>query len=474
MQPNLFATLALVSYPIVVFVFFSRYRAPVAVTLSLLVSEMFLPPAYLLPIWPWWLNKWTIPTLAAGLAAWTYGRSYLRSTRAFRGMESVFLLGILGNFMTYWTNRDPVQYGPVTVHPQTYKDFVSATMVLFIDPWLTFYLGRAMFRTSRDLTTLCRMLVVAMTIYTLFILFEIRMSPQLNRWIYGYQPSGFGMTIRWGGYRPVVFFDNGLPLASFSLLCTMMALASTRAGIRISKLPMKWLCLYLVVVFVLCKSTGAIVYALILLPLILLAAPRRALTVSTVLTLFFLAYPFLRINDVIPTKSLTEFFGGVSAERAGSLSYRFDMEGGMFELARQRMWFGWGIWDRNFVHDPVTGVKLSVPDGAVVITVSIYGIVGFVAYYFTYAWTLLRAPRLIKKIRSRSDRILLSALTVNCAVILFDLILNSAFTPLFMMLFGVLSGLPKRLLAEEAAQRAASQAADFELGGQHGGSHVYS
>jgi hypothetical protein len=194
------------------------------------------------------------------------------------------------------------------------------------------------------------------------------------------------------------------------------------------------------------------VYALILIPIVLLGAPRRALTLSTVLTIIFLAYPTLRFSDLIPTKMLSDLFGGVSSERAGSLSYRFEMEGGMFALARERMWFGWGIWDRNFVHDPTTGAKLSIPDGAVVLAISISGIVGFASYFIPFAWTVLRAPRLIKRIRSRTNRLLLSALTVNCAVILFDLIINSAFTPIFILLFGALSGLPRGILAEEAAE----------------------
>ena len=457
MNANFIAPLSLLVFPLFMVGLFMAYRPPNAVAISLFVAEMFLPPLYVLPISPSWLGKWSIPGLVCWLYCMLWARSSLRGSKPFRGIEFVFLLGAAGNFMTYWTNRDPIQYGPVYLPGETYKDFASDTARLIVEQWAVFYLGRVLFKTSRDLVALCRIAALSIAVYSLPILYEIRMSPSLNRLLYGFQASNFDMTVRWGGYRPTVFFYNGLPLAAFTLACTVMALALARARIRIAQLPTKALCVYLAAILVICKSTGAIVYAVFLFPLVLLASARRTLMLSTILVTIFVVYPFLRFNDVVPTKSIVDLFTGLSPERAGSLRYRFDMEQGMADLTVKRPWFGWGAWDRNFAHDSVTGERLSVPDGSVIIAVSSHGLVGFFTTYFPFAFAVLRAPRYINRIRSRRDRLLMSALAVNCAVILFDLILNSAFPPAFMLLFGALFGLSSGLLREEAAQAHAQQ-----------------
>ena len=65
-------------------------------------------------------------------------------------------------------------------------------------------------------------------IYSLFILFELRMSPNLHRWIYGFGQHGFSQHIRWGGYRPMVFMAAGLAVALFITNALMAAGALTR------------------------------------------------------------------------------------------------------------------------------------------------------------------------------------------------------------------------------------------------------
>lgn len=55
-----------------------------------------------------------------------------------------------------------------------------------------------------------RFLVIAGLIYTVPMLYEIRMSPQLHTIFYGYFPHSFGQQARGGGFRPVVFMGHGL------------------------------------------------------------------------------------------------------------------------------------------------------------------------------------------------------------------------------------------------------------------------
>ncbi|HEX3698260.1 MAG TPA: hypothetical protein VH374_23010 [Polyangia bacterium] len=463
MHANFLAPLFLGTFPLVMLGLFLAYRPAVAVMVSLLAAEMFLPPLYALPISPSWLTKWTLPPLVAGILVVIFGRSHLRRSHPLRGVEGIFLLSIVVAFMTFLTNRDPLHYGRVVLPGEDLKDLLGEVVQFFVIPWTAFFLGRILFKTSRDLKSLTRLLAISVLIYSALILIEIRTLPDLNQLVYGYQASRFDMTLRWGGYRPTVFFKDGLPLASFVLTCTLMILAMARVHMRLAHVSIKAASFYVLVVLVICKSTGVVLYALLIVPLICLAAPRRILMVASSFVLCFLIYPVLRFSDVIPVKSIADLFAGLSRARADSLLYRFNMEQLMMDLTKHRLWWGWGGWGRNLVYDSYSGRQISIPDGAVIITLSAHGMVGLFSYYFPFAYTVLRAPKFIRRIKSRSDRLLLSALTVNCAVILFDLIVNSAFPPIYMLIFGALCGLPAGILKEEATQAIAVTRGDAGL-----------
>lgn len=452
MQPNFLATFALASYPLVVLVFFVMYRPTVATALSLLVGDMFLPPGYSLPLaTPTWLSKTAIPPLATLLVAWLFHRrARFRNTRALRGVELPFLLSVGAIYLTVATNHEPLHYGPVTLPGEKFSDFTSDVLRSTLVPWASFYLGRIMFRSSRDVVLLARMLVVAALVYTLPILVELRLSPQLNRWIFGYAPFlNFNQTIRWGGYRPVVFMGHGLTLSLFMLISTVMAAAMARARLTLANLPVRPLYWYLAIVLVLCKSTGSIVYALVLLPLVAFASPKRFLSLATLLALTVLLYPLLRFGDIIPTQRIAAFFTSLSPERGQSLAYRFDMEQSMMTLTQKRPWFGWGGYGRNFVYDPETGQRLTVVDGMVIAELSSRGLAGFLTGFGPYLLSILRASRRVRLIRNREVRILMAALTLCGGVIMFDLIVNATLPPMFIMMLGALNGLAPGILAEE-------------------------
>lgn len=456
---NLLAPIAIGAFPLFIIALFLLYRPPTAVAVSLLVSEMFLPSSYFLPIHPTWVGKWALPPFVTLLGAVVFARSYTRGSKPFRGIEFSFLVWLIGCFFTYWTNRDPLQFGPATIPGEVFADFANDALHLLCDPFAMFFLGRVIFRTSRDLVSLHRIAIISALVYTIPVLYEVRMSPQVSNLLYGFVPSAWGMVYRWGGYRPLGLFPTGLHLTSFMLALTVMAVAASRCGIRVRYVPKRAAWIYLAVVLVLCKSTGVILYAAALVPLVLFASPRRMGQIARILTAVFLAYPILRYFDLIPVDAIVNLFSSnVSSERAGSLGYRFDMEKGMMDLTRLRPWWGWGGYGRAFVHDPVTGGSTSIPDGALVINLSTHGWVGFYAYFLPYAYAIFRLPRLIRKIQSRNDRLLLSALALNCAVILFDLIINSSFFPIFMVFMGALYGLPTSIAAEEARAHAQGEA----------------
>ena len=129
---------------------------------------------------------------------------------------------------------------------------------------LPFFLGRQLLRNSADIEEILRTLIIAGLLYSLPMLFEIRMSPQLHHWFYGYSPFGFATQMRYGGFRPSVFMENGLVAAFFVMTATVAATAFWRTRTRVQKLPPATITAYLSAILILCKSLGALIYGVVL------------------------------------------------------------------------------------------------------------------------------------------------------------------------------------------------------------------
>src|SRR6202008_4639029 len=105
-----------------------------------------------------------------------------------------------------------------------YYDAVSALLSQFIF-FIPFILARQFLRSAEANTLLLRALVIAGLAYTVPMLFEIRFSPPLHTWIYGYSPHDFIQQVRDGGFRPVVFIGHGLGVAFFALMAILASAA---------------------------------------------------------------------------------------------------------------------------------------------------------------------------------------------------------------------------------------------------------
>lgn len=66
--------------------------------------------------------------------------------------------------------------------------------------------------------TLLKVLALACLAYSLLALWEVRMSPRLNREIYGFFGHSWSQHVRYGGYRPILFLNHGIWVPSCSRL----------------------------------------------------------------------------------------------------------------------------------------------------------------------------------------------------------------------------------------------------------------
>ncbi|MDX2021253.1 MAG: hypothetical protein SF187_13515 [Deltaproteobacteria bacterium] len=441
-MPNFIAYAALIAWPLASLVLFAALPARVALVVCLVGGEMFLPPNFSidLPLIPP-LNKDLVASLSALLGCLMFKPRALRQKAPGGRYNWLFLLLAVGALFTTLTNGDPLQYGPVHLPGQTIHDFISDAILLLLAWWTPFYLGRKLFCHSEDLRVLLHALVVGGLIYTFFIFIEIRLSPQFNMWIYGYHQSEFAQTVRFGAYRPKVFMRHGLNVALFILMALMASAALRRARVKVFRVGATAWTIYLAVVLLLCRSTGAVIYALAFLPLLMWARPRLQARVAMVVAIVVFAYPMLRTWDWVPVDGVISFFkSAVGDERAQSLQFRLVNEQTLLRHAVERPWFGWGGYARSFVFDRFTGKQATVVDGFWIAVLGATGIVGFVSIFGLLLLPIIRFGRVLRTM-SGEERYAAAGVLILSVIYVVDLIPNAGVGPYLTMMLGCLAGM---------------------------------
>jgi hypothetical protein len=155
----------------------------------------------------------------------------------------------------------------------------------------------------------------------------------------------------------------------------------------------------------------------------------------------------LRATDLVPTNAVLAAANAVSAQRAASLKTRFDQEQELLDHALQRPWFGWGRFGRSRLFNGYHGRDSSITDGRWIITLGVFGLVGFVAEFGLLGLAVFRAATAIKFALTMRESIYLGALALIVAINLVDLLPNSSISPWTWLLAGALLGRAEALYA---------------------------
>jgi hypothetical protein len=445
------ATIALLSWPLVG-LWLYRTRALAQATVWTILGGLLLLPvdAQIKVEGVPQFDKVSIPNLTALACSLMLGRNPLRLGR--RGiMPALMLIFISSPFITAELNHDAIVLPNRIIPAETQYDAASAVVGQFL-LLIPFFLGRHFLRRADENLEILRTLVLGGLIYSLPMLFEIRMSPQLHTWIYGYFPHSFAQQVRDGGFRPVVFLGHGLVAAFFIMTTAVAAAALWRRETRVFRFSPAGTTAYLGTLLILCKSLGALIYGIVLVPLVRWAPPRLQIRIAVMFAVVALGYPLLRIAELVPTDTMVAAAASISADRAGSLSTRFDQEGQLLERASERLLFGWGRFSRNRIFDEKTGRDLSRTDGQWIITMGSFGLVGFLAEFGLLALPVFRAASALKYTESKGDALLLAALTLILAINIVELLPNATLTPWTWLLAGALLGRAETLSSAAGGQ----------------------
>ncbi|MGY3438295.1 MULTISPECIES: hypothetical protein [unclassified Marinovum] len=448
-MPNLLANLMLALWPIVTVILFRRLPLPQALLVALITAFLILPPppaAFDFPLLPP-LHKHSIPALAAlVMALLIYGlrKSILPDTLLGKVLMLTF---ILSPIITVATNTELVRWGDALVLPGLLITDAIALTLTQILIFIPFVLARQYLVEAASQRLLLVVLMWSGLAYSIPSLMEVRMSPQLNIWIYGYFQHEFAQTYRFGGWRPTVFLYHGIWLAFFA----MMALTSAAALLKFEtgrKMMFTAITLWLGVCLVLFKSLGAMLFAVILIPVVLLFGVRSQLKIAALLAVLAIGYPVLKAVDQIPTEQMLAAAGSIDPDRAASLLFRFQNEDMLLDRAYEKPLFGWGSWGRNLIYNDVTGALETISDGRWIIVMGQYGWLGFLAEFglLVLPIFLLWREMLARKTEEISPYI--GPLTLLLAVNAVELVPNATLTPLTWLLSGALMGYAETLRSE--------------------------
>jgi hypothetical protein len=455
--PNSFAILVLWLWPIAAIIFYSSKPVVPATLWTILAADLFLPfgTSFKFAMIPE-LDKFSISAFCALVGCMIVTKRRLQLSNNF-GFTEVFIFTFIASpVITSLLNGDTLVYGSTVLPGVGIYDGLSAVLGQFVT-LIPFFLGRQFLRKPRDLQRILETLVFAGLIYSIPLLFEIRFSPQLHYWVYGYTPTNFDQEMRAdGGYRPMAFMGHGLT-ACFFLMTTVVASAALwRMKIRVLRFGAGPFTAYLGVVLVLCKSAAALIYGLVLVPLVGWAKPSLQLRLAVVFAAVALLYPAMRTAELVPTQTILEMARAVDEARAVSLEVRFTQEEELLQKAFERPIFGWGRFGRSrvFVVDwRNIGFDSSVTDGRWVITLGVYGLVGFLAEFGLLAIPIFRAAKASRAAKTRQEAICLSAIALIMAINMIELLPNSTLHSWSWLVAGALLGCSETVLARERTQR---------------------
>lgn len=452
-MPNILAYTMLLAWPIVTLLLFRHLPPARALVWTVLAGYLVLPPlpaAFDFPLLPP-LNKEILPNLSAFIVCLLvlpkFPSLFPQSALA-RFLIAAFVLTPAATVMV---NGEAITFVGEKLPGLRVFDALAMMINQFI-LLLGFLLARILLQTKEAQRDILVAFVLAGLVYSVPMFIEIRLSPQLNLWIYGYYQHLFEQSIRGDSFRPLVFLFHGIWAAFFTMGTVVAGFALARQNATFVRQRYLISALYLVVLLILCRTLGALIYAIALVPLVIFAGNKTQIRIATVLAVLALLYPTLKSANLVPTNAMLAAAEKISPERAHSLKFRFDNEDLLRKRASEKPLFGWGSWGRNHEHNPIDGTITTVSDGRWIITLGVFGWVGFLAEFGLLGLPIFLLWREVRHLTDAKISPYVGPLVLLLAVNLVDLIPNATLTPLSWLLSGALLG-HAELLARKRANK---------------------
>lgn len=454
-MPNGFAYLVLALWPLVSLALFRTQPPGRAIIASILIAYLALPPlpaAFDFPLIPP-LTKETIPALSALLFCMLFYGKRMQLLPRHPAAKILLLMFVFSPMATAMTNGEPVIFGMYAIQSLGLKEGLGMVVqnALLATPMV---LAMNFLKTEQDQRDVLMALLLGGLVYSLPMLLEVRLSPQLNIWIYGFFQHSFEQMMRGDGFRPIVFLYHGLWVAFFAMTSILAAISLFRGDVSRGKRNVKFLFagLYLFGVLVLCKSLASLLYAVALVPVLLFFSTRTQLRVALVLMLLAVIYPVLKGNNLVPERALLQQAYQIDPERAGSLLFRLENERILLERAERKPLLGWGSFGRNLIYGG-DGRLLTIPDGRWVIVFGTYGWIGYLAEFGLLSLPLFLLLIRIRGVPTEALPPWLGGMALILAINMIDMLPNATLTPLTWLMSGAMLGYAQTVRVQQRQTR---------------------
>jgi hypothetical protein len=433
--PNQFAYFALIIWPLVTVFLCYRFKPLPAAFWGLVAASLFLPSKVaidiqLLPNF----DKHTIPSISLFVCFVVMSKARIRLLPTGFGERFLFLILLIAPILSLSGNAYPIYGSDSFIRGYSFYDSLSEVLstYFFLIPFL---LGMSLVKTFNDQRKIFVWLVCAGIVYSVPILLEVRLSPQLHSWVYGFFPHYFGQHVRLGGYRPLVFMGHGLEVAFF--IATAVCSSAILLKLKLKILGQSALAptAFLFVILLFCKSLGPLILSILFILLIYFSTPKTLKRCLIGALLLFTVYPIVLMSDLGFQQWLVSLFADLSLERADSLAFRFDNEKLLLAHAQEKLLFGWGSWGRNRTSGIIT-------DSYWIITLGQWGMFGLISHFGLLTLAIVKSTSRGLG-RAHSPEVWLCLVhALLLTIILVDQLVNAsiASSGLYLFLFGSLCG----------------------------------
>jgi hypothetical protein len=306
---------------------------------------------------------------------------------------------------------------------------------------IPYFLGRVYITDTRAIRELAIGVFIGGLVYIPICLFEIRMAPQLSKWVYGIDAGASGQ--RLGGWRPAGFLGHGLMLGMWMTTASLTGIWLWFTGSlkRLGQYRVGKLVAALLITTIMCKSTGALAMLLLGLGCLFSIRYMRIALPFVALCLPPVVYPIIRADGLWDaSQAIAIAQQTVGIDRAKSLQFRIKNENRLAEKALHRFWFGWGRFGRSRVLNE-NGKDISTTDGLWIITLGMSGVTGLAAVTLVYLLPGLRFWWR-SKAADWSDPSFAAIAVTSVILVLYsmDNILNAMLSPVTMISMGAVIG----------------------------------
>lgn len=298
--------------------------------------------------------------------------------------------------------------------------------------FLPYYFARRYLASPEAHRKILVALVIMGLIYSVLMLVEMRLSPQLHRWIYGFHQHSFLQHIR-DGYRPMMFLAHGLYVGFFILMCVMAALGLWKAGQGI-----KWLiaAAWLFLILLISENLGATMVGFLVVAAYL--GTGRWIQILFAMSIGFIVFlfPIFRGAGLVPVEQISAAAAAVSEERSRSLNTRLRNEDIALTRALEKPVTGWGRWGRNQGYNE-NGKVITIQEGVWIQAITENGWYGYLGLFSVLTLPAMFVIGVWRRKEIPPETFALMAITTGNLIYMIP---TTCLTPAGWVMFGALAG----------------------------------